>query len=766
VKDLRLPTIQWLALATACSAFAQGTYTSVINPLEGGWPFKCSDRPTGDSSSNCMVQGFGRAVDDTIFNVDSGWFPPYNGYHLAYDVEVIYSSQDLTSKNYRKVIAPVTGRVMYAGIVVGYTVVIQFDLLPGDPDGPSVTGVFYHMLRPADGGISHAPGQMLNAGDTLGLVSPFWKDHQSVPHEHFGIRKGAYQPGKDSRTGFWFYPGYTTICQKSPATGACEVDPVSGTVIREDDRTDPLHAQIISEWFNPYDFLLRHPQWLSFLTGNPGVPGNGLTIAPGPSSLPLIAGSPTNPVVFQLSPIASFAGMTDGFTLTVFPSGLSLDLVELDFVLRPSSSGCPAVFNFESTQVLDLSQTVSINGVTGYVLNFAQEYLQFFVDQENQFTGCNYTVDDVSLAAFYLDPPRDRLDAAAFGFGQSNVPNLTPSPLIFSNFSDNNFQPGNGAGVGVVGGTTLEDVAVRFVPNGTFKLTSVEIPLSSPPSVPHPGIQVSITTDLNGSPFTVLESFDSTIVPSLPAQTVTFTSILQPELQRGVTYWIMAHMPNAQLGFNDIYLWNFSNSDFATISDVRFNGGAWQPTPQSIPPTAAPAFIVSGTPFAPQISWMSFVQGNPGVPGDGILINAAPPFGEVDLATPFSLAGLESGLTVSVFSPDIVISDLLGVQSVGVLLQILQVPPSCQVGSSSSGPATAGEIVFNSTNGIYINFDAQFINFWLYSANNDNPGCNIQLKDLYIAGFFINATQDTYIHRLDALAIGPGENNFPGTPIP
>ena len=226
-----------------------------INPLEGGWPLKCS--APRSPVSNCMIQGFGRAVDDSLFKKDSGWFSPYYGYHLAYDVDVFYSSTDLTNKQYRRVFAPANGRIHYVGVVVGYTVVIQFDLPPGDPDGPSVTGAFYHMLQPGDGGITLNVDQKISLGETIGFVSPFYKDHQSRPHQHFGIRKGAYEGGKDPRTGRWRYPGYTTICAKNPLTGGCATG-ANGKVVSENDKKDVLHEQIISQWFDPYDFLARH----------------------------------------------------------------------------------------------------------------------------------------------------------------------------------------------------------------------------------------------------------------------------------------------------------------------------------------------------------------------------------------------------------------------------------------------------------------------------------------------------------------------------
>jgi Kelch motif len=196
-------------------------------PLAGGWP------------QGSVAQGFGRASDNPPFNVDTGWWGSWYGYHLAYDVGVTYSNSDLQQKKYKQVLAPANGVVRFAQVVVGYTVVIEHQLPAGDPDGPYVCSVFYHMLRPTDGGVRLAVGQVVNINDVVGFVSPFKVDHGSSPHQHYGIRRGAFRSGRDPRTGYWFYPGYTTI---------------KG----EKDPKDVIHRTVISEWFNPSLFLQRH----------------------------------------------------------------------------------------------------------------------------------------------------------------------------------------------------------------------------------------------------------------------------------------------------------------------------------------------------------------------------------------------------------------------------------------------------------------------------------------------------------------------------
>ena len=154
------------------------------------------------------------------------WNSVWKGYHLAEDIPCdpdtpVYPIGD--------------GIVKYADIVFGYTVIIEYELPPGDPDGEAVCSIYYHLKRPEDGGLSLTVGTV-SREDPIGFVSGRWDDHESNPHLHFGIRKGRYQTGTDTRTEKWYYPGYTAIYKNE---------------VRQDDQNDPVHQQILSEWFNP-----------------------------------------------------------------------------------------------------------------------------------------------------------------------------------------------------------------------------------------------------------------------------------------------------------------------------------------------------------------------------------------------------------------------------------------------------------------------------------------------------------------------------------
>jgi hypothetical protein len=161
------------------------------------------------------------------------WNNQWNGYHLGEDV----GREDADIKKYT-VYPMADGVVKFADVVMGYTVIIEHKLSDNDPDGDSVCSVYYHMKRPGEGGIKLNFGEAVSMDSPIGYVSGKWEDHESSPHLHFGIRKGRYIPetDKDSRTGFWYYTGYTVIKKD----GEVQKNP-----------NDPIHKQILADWFNP-----------------------------------------------------------------------------------------------------------------------------------------------------------------------------------------------------------------------------------------------------------------------------------------------------------------------------------------------------------------------------------------------------------------------------------------------------------------------------------------------------------------------------------
>jgi murein DD-endopeptidase MepM/ murein hydrolase activator NlpD len=177
--------------------------TTVRYPLEGSWSPLTQD--FGNWSGNPKI---GEKYPGTC-----------SGYHLG---------EDIARSDGTRVYPMADGIVRYADVVLGYTVVIEHNI-----DGEYVTSVYYHMKPPEKGGIKLTPGQSVFSAEPIGYISRRPQDHgYTIPHLHFGIRKGRYKPGKDLRTGFWYYPGYTTI------KGDCN-------------KHNPLHQEILAEWYNP-----------------------------------------------------------------------------------------------------------------------------------------------------------------------------------------------------------------------------------------------------------------------------------------------------------------------------------------------------------------------------------------------------------------------------------------------------------------------------------------------------------------------------------
>ncbi|MBI5764255.1 MAG: cadherin-like domain-containing protein [Planctomycetes bacterium] len=169
------------------------------------------------------------------------------GYHLAKDIA--------KPANTTLVYPTAPGTVRIAQKIVGYTVVIEHLLA----DGKRVCSVYYHMTYPTDPAYAVHVGQAVYPETPLGSVSgnpeDFGGTENSVPHLHFGIRLGAYEPECDPRTHVRYYPGYTSIFQAPrPEDGPRCNNGIRDTCSRE----NQYHNAILAEWSNPKEFILAH----------------------------------------------------------------------------------------------------------------------------------------------------------------------------------------------------------------------------------------------------------------------------------------------------------------------------------------------------------------------------------------------------------------------------------------------------------------------------------------------------------------------------
>jgi len=118
---------------------------------------------------------------------------------------------------------------------IGYGVIIEHNF-----NEEYLCSVYYHMREPTAKEVLKE-GQAVSPDKPIGYISGERKDHLSIPHVHFGIRKGKYRSGRDPRTNRWYYPGYTTIYNKDG--------------VRESNLDDPIHNEIAKEWYEPSQFI-------------------------------------------------------------------------------------------------------------------------------------------------------------------------------------------------------------------------------------------------------------------------------------------------------------------------------------------------------------------------------------------------------------------------------------------------------------------------------------------------------------------------------
>jgi hypothetical protein len=165
--------------------------------------------------------------------------------------------------------------------------------------------------------------------------------------------------------------------------------------------------------------------WLSFLTGNPGIPGDGEFVSPGPTTYPALAALVPFPH-YQLQPPIPLTALGNGFTLTVFPpsgtvSPTTAFAFNLYLLALDPPPGCPVIVSWLITGIP--YGTTTYNGVQGFYFYYQ---LGSFIDFLVPSTGCEYGFDNQSFVAFDAFPVFGvqplQLDAAAIGLGFGNVP--------------------------------------------------------------------------------------------------------------------------------------------------------------------------------------------------------------------------------------------------------------------------------------------------------------------------------------------------------
>jgi len=169
----------------------------------------------------------------------------------------------------------------------------------------------------------------------------------------------------------------------------------------------------------------RPIEFLRFVEGDPGVPGDGFSIsATG-------GGINADPVAFELATPFQLGGITNGITLTAFFPGANLTYEFVIYTATLNSTGVCRIFSNFVDDPNVLKGTVLFDGVAGVFQNVPQSSLESILNATNIFLanrGCNgITLNELFITGIALMVRPNivtnvSLDAAAIGLGQNTVP--------------------------------------------------------------------------------------------------------------------------------------------------------------------------------------------------------------------------------------------------------------------------------------------------------------------------------------------------------
>jgi hypothetical protein len=163
---------------------------------------------------------------------------------------------------------------------------------------------------------------------------------------------------------------------------------------------------------------------------------------------------------------------------------------------------------------------------------------------------------------------------------------------------------------------------------------------------------------------------------------------------------------------------------------------------------------------APQWQFLRFLEGNPQEPGDGILVQAGL-FSLFNLSAPFKLTGITNGISFAAFSPG-------NTTNIGITVGYAKSGVDLGLGCAGQITATSQSVVFNGVRGIRSYQSQRDLEEFVQVINRFRPVCNLTVSGLEVLYIRLIKTAPpfAFINTLDAAAIGPGPNGFPGTPIP
>jgi hypothetical protein len=155
----------------------------------------------------------------------------------------------------------------------------------------------------------------------------------------------------------------------------------------------------------------------SLTTGDPRVPGDGVTVGPKPG-----LGS-----WYELTTPFNLGTATTGLTVTIFPTAGN-DTGSLGFVLTAKSSTIPVCHFSLLTGWASNKGEATANGVSGTYWAIPQARLDELLTYiRGQAVGCNYKLSEISLTEFAVllgngSSQQRSVDAVAIGLGSSATP--------------------------------------------------------------------------------------------------------------------------------------------------------------------------------------------------------------------------------------------------------------------------------------------------------------------------------------------------------
>jgi hypothetical protein len=146
--------------------------------------------------------------------------------------------------------------------------------------------------------------------------------------------------------------------------------------------------------------------------------------------------------------------------------------------------------------------------------------------------------------------------------------------VIFSNFGPGmSFNPNSGLVVSGSGDSSPQVVAQGFTSTGNFNFSSAQLAFRR--STGSGPIQILLETDAGGMPGTIIESLNLNMAASPFASVVTVNSMLQPLLQSGVNYWLVAYAPADTFAAWCDSVGDVSTADNFAINHIPSPTGPW-----------------------------------------------------------------------------------------------------------------------------------------------------------------------------------------------